>query len=142
VFARKCEQDATSLAGKGGGGLGIDDLEDAIAEAVAAFDAANHAFGRFVTYAVRPHNEPVPAEIQHVREALQEAAISVPQQPTVDEARIFLDALRAAYLAVDRFLAEPPSRYAVEEARPTPEALAEAMQVLEQALRSAGEERL
>jgi hypothetical protein len=118
------------------------DLEDAIAEATAAFDAANHAFGRFVTYAVRPHNEPMPPEVQVVREALQEAAISVPQQPTVEDARSFLDALRVAYIAVDRFLTDPPSRYAVEEARPTPDALDEAIQVLELALRSAGEERL
>jgi hypothetical protein len=118
------------------------DLEDAIAEATAAFDAANHAFGRFVTYAVRPHNEPVPSEIQRVREALQEAAISVPQQPTVDEARVFLDALRVSYAAVERFLSDPPSRYAIEEAQPTPDALDEAIQVLEAVLRSAGEERL
>ena len=118
------------------------DLEDAIAEATAAFDAANHAFGRFVTYAVRPHNEPVPAEIQRVREALQEAAISVPQQPTLEETRVFLDTLRTAYVAVAQFLSDPPGRYAVEEARPTPDALDEAIQVLESALRSAGEERL
>jgi hypothetical protein len=127
--------------GRGSGWLGID-LEDAIAEATAAFDAANHAFGRFVTYAVRPHNEPVPPEIQRVRETLQEAAISVPQQPSVEEAQSFLDALRAAYVAVEHFLSDPPSRYALEEARPTPDALDEAIQVLEGALRSAGEERL
>jgi hypothetical protein len=74
-----------------------------------------------------------------VREALQEAAISVPQKPTLDEARAFLDALLRASAAVERFLADPPARYAVEEARPAPEALDEAIQVLESALRSAGE---
>ncbi|MGD9894903.1 MAG: hypothetical protein AB7R89_09435 [Dehalococcoidia bacterium] len=128
-----------SLRGKGAGGLGIDDLNDAITEATAAFDAANHAFGRFVTYAVRPHNQPIPPEVQRVREALQEAAICVPRQPTTDEARAFLDALRAAYDVAEQFLAEPPGRYAVEEVRPAPDALDEAIQVLEAALRSIGE---
>ena len=119
---------------------GPDNLEYAIAEATAAFDAANHAFGRFVTYAIRPHNEVVPAEVQTVREALQEAAISVPQEVTATAAREFLSALRNAYVAVERFLGAPPGRYALEEARPTPEALDEAIQVLEAALPSAGEE--
>lgn len=118
----------------------INDLEYAIAEATAAFDAANHAFGRFVTYAVRPHNEAVPPEVQAVRESLQEAAISVPQEATDAAAREFLGALRDAYVAVEQFLADPPGRYVLEEARPTPDALDEAIQALEAALASAGDE--
>ena len=118
----------------------INDLESAIAEATAAFDAANHAFGRFVTYAVRPHNEAVPPEVQAVRESLQEAAISVPQEATVAAAQDFLTALRDAYSAVERFLAASPGEYALEEAGPAPEALDEAIQMLEAALPSAGEE--
>jgi hypothetical protein len=117
----------------------LDDLDFAIAEATAAFDAANHAFGRFVTYVVRPHNEPVPPSVHNVRAFFQEAALAVPREQTVEAAREFLAALRDAYDAVERFLADPPGGYALEEARPAPEALDEAIQVLEAALRSAGE---
>ena len=115
-------------------------LEEAIAEATAAFDAANHAFGRFVTYAVRPRNEPVPAAVQSVRELLQDAALLVPQESSLPAAEEFLAALRTALDGLTRFLAEPPPGYALEEARQTPEALEEAIGVLEGALGSGGEQ--
>jgi hypothetical protein len=111
------------------------DLAGAVAEAVAAFDAANHAFGRFVTYVVRPHNEPVPPSVRYVREGFQEAAISFPEAPYPAAAREFLAALRACKARLDAFLADPPSGYQVEEAMAAPEALEEAIDVLERALR-------
>jgi hypothetical protein len=110
-------------------------LHDSIADAVAAFDAANHAFGRFVTYAVRPRGD-VPARIQAVRELLQEAALAVPQEPTRPAAAEFLIALRAARHGVAGFLASPPAGYPLEEALPATGALDEAIEVLERALRS------
>ncbi len=87
---------------------------------------------------MRPHNETVPPEVQVVRDALQEAAISVPQQKTIEGAREFLAALEAAQIAVEQFLAGPRGRYAVEEAMAAPDALDEAIQVLRSALGSAG----
>ena len=111
-----------------------DPLGEAVAEATAAFDAANHAFGRFVTYVVRPRNQPVPPAIQRVREALQDAALSVPQTATLEAAIDFLTALRVARQRLDAFLAAPPAGYALEEARAAPEALEEAIQVLETVL--------
>jgi hypothetical protein len=110
------------------------DLDTVIAEAVAAFDAANHAFGRFVTYVVRPHGEAVPRSVQVVREGLQDAALSVPQTPTVEAAGEFLAALRVAKELLDAFLAAPPAGYALEEAKAAPGALEEAIEVLTAAL--------
>ena len=105
-----------------------------IAEAVAAFDAGNHAFGRFVTYVVRPHGENVPRAVQVVREALQEAALAVPHEATPAAASEFLIALRAARDVLARFLAAPPAGYRLEEALNAPEAFDEAIAVLEEAL--------
>jgi hypothetical protein len=109
---------------------GAGDLESALAEAVAAFDAGNHAFGRFVTYAVRPHGA-VPPAVQAVREQLQEAALAVPEVQSLGAARDFLAAVRNALDAVEAFLADPPMGYALEEARGAPEALQEAAAILE-----------
>ena len=110
------------------------DLSAAIAEAVAAFDAANHAFGRFVTYVVRPHGEAIPPAVRGVREALQEAAISIPPEPSVEAAAEFLDTLRLAGARLDAFLTDPPGGFALEEAMQAPGALEEAIAVLEAAL--------
>ena len=105
------------------------DLESAIAEATVAFDAANHAFGRFVTYVVRPRGT-IPASVRTVREALQEAALSVPEETTTAAARAFLAALEDAAARLTAFLASPPPGYALEEAHAAPGALEEAIAVL------------
>ena len=105
------------------------DLESAIAEATAAFDAANHAFGRFVTYVVRPRGG-IPASVLTVREALQEAALSVPEEATTTAARDFLTALEDAAARLSALLASPPPGYALEEAQAAPGALEEAIDVL------------
>lgn len=110
-------------------------LADAVAEAVAAFDAANHAFGRFVTYVVRPRNQPVPPAIQHVREALQDAAVLAPEATTTETAREFLDAVQEAQRRLAGFLAAPPPGYTIiEEVADAPDALAEAITLLSAAL--------
>ena len=114
----------------------MDELEYAIAEATAAFDAANHAFGRFVTYAVRPRNQAVPPSVQAVRDLLQDAALAVPQETSVEAAQEFLTALWAALEGLTGFLGEPPPGYALEEARQAPGALEEAIAALEGALGS------
>jgi hypothetical protein len=109
-------------------------LDTAIAEAIAAFDAANHAFGRFVTYVVRQRSKAIPPSVRVVREALQEAAMSVPQEASAEAAAEFLGALRLAGERLAAFLAGPPAGYALEEAMQAPGALEEAIAVLEQAL--------
>src|SRR5215211_235808 len=83
-------------------------LAEAIEDAVAAFDAANQAFGRFVTYTVRPAGG-IPERVQRVRELLQEAALAVPQDGTRATAAEFLVALRAARHGLAEFLASPPA---------------------------------
>ena len=110
-------------------------LEDAVADAVVAFDAANHAFGRFVTYAVRPVG-PVPARVQAVRVLLQEAALAVPQEITRAAAAEFLVALTAAKQGLTEFLAAPPVAYNLEETLTAPAALDEAIEALAHALAS------
>lgn len=106
-----------------------DELTLAIAEATAAFDAANHAFGRFVTYVVRRQSQTVPEPVQFVREALQDAALAVPQETTVEATREFLSTLLLAEARLAVFFQTPPN-YALEEARPATEALAEAIDAL------------
>jgi len=108
----------------------------AIVEAIAAFDAGNHAFGRFVTYEVRRRGSTIPPSVQTVRERLQEAALSVPQTGSIDEAIEFLAILLDANAAMRSFLAAPPAGYALEEALGAPEALDEAVAVLSAALSS------
>ena len=113
----------------------VPSLDEAVAEAVAAFDAANHAVGRFVTYVVRPRGE-IPARLHGVRELLQEAALAVPQETTRSAAAEFLVALRAARHGIADFLASPPSGYPLGEMLPAPDDLDEGIEVLERALRS------
>ena len=71
-----------------------------------------------------------------MRELLQDVALSVPEEPNIEAASEFLASLRAAYHGLDGFLADPPKGYALEEAMAAPEALDEAIQVLQAALRS------
>ena len=78
----------------------------------------------------------MPPNVQAVRELLQDAALSVPEEPDAASAQEFLAALRAAYHGLGGFLADPPPSYALEEAMAAPEALDEAIQVLQAALRS------
>jgi hypothetical protein len=71
-----------------------------------------------------------------VRELLQEAALTVPQEITWPAAAEFLTTLRAARQGISEFLASPPVGYAVEEALPAPEALDEAIDLISRALTS------
>lgn len=83
-----------------------------------------------MTYVVRPHNEPVPPAVQFVREGLQEAAVSFPEQQTAQAAGEFLEALLEAQRRLEAFLAAPPGDYALEEALAAPPALEEAIRFL------------
>src|SRR5947209_1830197 len=78
---------------------------DVIEEAVAAFDAGNHAWGRYRHFVLSaaPHAQRVSTEA--VRAALQEAAVCVPDAhagevgPLREAVRALLDGLRA-YVSV------------------------------------------
>jgi len=74
----------------------------------------------------------VPAAVQFVREGLQDAAVSVPDQPTIEAVTAFLVALREARARLLRFLVDPPKGYRLEEAMAAPGALEEAVAVLEE----------
>lgn len=105
-----------------------------MAEATLALDAANHAFGRFVTNIVRRQSNAVPAAIQAVREAFQDALLSAPDATTTEGAREMLAALRQAQERITAFLAAPPAGLELAEAIAAPPALEEAIAVLSGAL--------
>jgi hypothetical protein len=103
-------------------------LPDAIAESTAAFDAANHAWGRYFLYVLRPyHGDPPAPDPSPVRSALQEAAISVPQSADIGEARAFADTLVAAYRAVESFVAALPDPLRTGDVLTVNEPLGEAL---------------
>lgn len=84
-------------------------LQAAIADAVAAFDEANLAWGQFYTGSWVKRSLAERAQAQPVREALGEAALSVPQRAERDDALAFAAAVREARLRLRAFLGELPS---------------------------------
>lgn len=111
--------------------MGNDDaLAAVVAEATLALDAANHAFGRFVTNIIRRQSNAVPAEVQSVREAFQDALLCAPDATTIEGARDLLAALRLALARLNGFFAAPPAGYELAEAMAAPPALEEAIALL------------
>ncbi len=105
-----------------------DALQEAVTEATAAFDAGNHAWGRFLLYVLRPYRGDPPApDPSPVRAALQEAAVSVPHSTEAAELRAFLDALLAARRAVDAFIGRLPPDLRTGDVLLAPDAFAEAI---------------
>lgn len=107
-------------------------LGEAIAEAIAAFDAGNHAWGRFYHYVVRraPAGVGVPP-VAPVRQALQEAALSVPRHGECEEARQFSAAIGLARQVVEVFVADLPSEQRTGDILLVAEAFREALDALE-----------
>ena len=107
-------------------------LADAIAEATAAFDAGNHAWGRFFVYVLRPYRDIPPApDASLVRAALQEAALSVPQAADAAEARAFHDTLLTAHRELTAFIAGLPESLRTGDLLLAPDAFWEAIERLE-----------
>lgn len=103
----------------------------AIAEAVALFDAGNHAWGRFYQYLYLRHPGHPPApDAAPVREALREAAISVPQTDAAAELQTFASAVAGVYEAITTFLAIAPPSLRVGEVLTTPDSLRECLRLL------------
>ena len=109
-----------------------DPLREDIEEAVAAFDAGNHAWGRFFVYVLRPYRGPLPApDAAPVRAALQEAALAVPQATDLDEVRAFHAALLAIRRELTVFLALLPDPLRASDLLTAPDAFAEAIDLLD-----------
>jgi hypothetical protein len=112
---------------------GNDALGQAIAAAIEAFDAGNHAWGRYLHYVLRPYraehpDAPSPAR---VRAALREAALSVPHSRDPEELRAFFNALLVARRALRDFIAALPDPLRTADLLMAPDAFAEAMTYLE-----------
>lgn len=106
-------------------------LREAIAEATAAFDAGNHAWGRYLLYVLRPyHGRPPAPDPAPVRVALQDAALSVPQRADAAEARAFAEALAVARRAVEAFIDGLPDTIRTGDVLVAPDAFTEALDAL------------
>lgn len=103
----------------------------ALAEAVAAFDAANHAVGRYTQYVVRPTGRPLPPLLSPLRHALQEAAILVVEMESEDTLPTFYAALLQAHEYLTALLRSPADGFTREELAAAAEALREAIDQLE-----------
>jgi hypothetical protein len=109
-----------------------DALVEAVAEAVAAFDAGNHAWGRYLLYVLRPYRGAAPApDPGPVRAALREAALDVPHGPSLEEVRAFHDALLTVRGALAAFVATLPDALRTGDILLVPDAIAEAIAWLE-----------
>lgn len=80
----------------------------AVEEAIAAFDAGNHAWGRYRHFVLPGAAAALNIPTDAVRSALQEAAISVPDART-GEIGPFVAALSAAYAGLTRYRALLPA---------------------------------
>jgi hypothetical protein len=100
--------------------------EEIVADAVAAFDAGNHAFGRYRHFVLSAHPEALAVSAGEARAALQEAAISVADAQAGDVVP-FRAALRVALENVMHY------RQALPEGVPRTE-LDETIEDLEEAL--------
>jgi hypothetical protein len=106
------------------------DLQNAIDDAVAAFDAANLAWGQFYqhTWRRRPASDLLLA--QPLRDALGDAALAVPQAADIAEAGSFLATLERARAAFEAFLALPQFAPAPGDINGLPDLLTEAIDLL------------
>ena len=76
----------------------------AVADAIAAFDAANLAWGQFYQHAWRLRPEVERALAQPLREAMGEAALSVPNPPSPEALHDFVQALDMARAQLQQFV--------------------------------------
>ena len=109
-----------------------DALRDALVEATAAFDASNHAWGRFFLYVLRPYRGGPPApDPAPVRAAFQEAALLVPHSTDLEEVSAFAAAIVDTRRAVEAFTAALPAALRTGDVLLVPDALGEALEWLQ-----------
>ena len=82
------------------------DLTAAIEDAVGAFDAANLAWGQFYLHVWRRRSPAEVGRAQRVREALGDAALSVPQDTDAGSLQEFVEALETAREVLEGFVEE------------------------------------
>lgn len=104
-------------------------MAGAVAEAVAAFDAGNHAFGRYRHFVLSAHPEALAVSATKARAALQEAAISVVDANAGDAAALRI-ALHTARDEVARYRQALPQGVPVAELDEAIEDLDEALALL------------
>ncbi len=103
---------------------------EALAEAVAAFDAGNHAWGRYRHFVLPAEPGAAGVSTQPVRDALREAAICVPDAQAGDYLPL-LAALRRTRVQLDAYLHALPPAVPRVELDLAAEAFAEAIELLE-----------
>jgi hypothetical protein len=103
---------------------------DHIREAIAAFDAGNHAWGRFYLYTLHRYTGAVP-DVAGVRTALQDAVLAVPHEGHDHQVREFRTAIAATLRAIEIFIADAPEPLRTGDLLQAPEALAEELDLLQ-----------
>ncbi len=107
---------------------GGSELPDDLVEAIAAFDAGNHAWGRFYLYILRPYRgDPPPPDPTAVRAAFQDAVLTVPESADPEAIHEFTTAIRIASALVDAYVDVLPQSLRAGDLLSVPEALAEAL---------------
>ncbi len=101
-----------------------------LADAIAAFDAGNHAWGRYRHFVLGATPAALAVSTAPLREALSEAAICVPDAQTGDSAAL-LAAIRAACDRLDAYRAALPAEVPRTELDAAAEDFAEAIALLE-----------
>ncbi|MHB8575279.1 MAG: hypothetical protein ACYDCQ_08090 [Dehalococcoidia bacterium] len=98
---------------------------DAIEAAILAFDAGNHAWGRYRHFVLSnaPHVQAIPTDA--VRAALQEAAVCVPDAQAGDTGPL-LAAVQAALAGLRQYVAAVPAEIQHSELNEAIDALDEA----------------
>jgi hypothetical protein len=105
------------------------DLSAALEDAVSAFDAANLAWGQFYLHVWRRRS---PAEVeraQRVRDALGDAALSVPQDNDAAGLQEFVEALETARAVLEGFVEEGDEQLS-GDVRDLPSLLVQAIEAL------------
>ncbi|HZQ37405.1 MAG TPA: hypothetical protein VFD32_15850 [Dehalococcoidia bacterium] len=103
---------------------------EALAEAVAAFDAGNHAWGRFRHFVLSAEPSAAGISTRPLRDALREAAICVPDAQAGDYLPLLAALRRTQARLVEYLSALPPSVPRVELDQAA-EAFAEAIELLD-----------
>jgi hypothetical protein len=107
-----------------------DERSEAIADAVAAFDAANLTWGQFYQNTVRQRSEAGRLLAQPVRDALGDAALSIPGLSQPAELRNFVAALELARDRVRLYVDAVDPSPAPGDIRDLPALLDEAIDLL------------
>lgn len=106
-------------------------MSDRLRAAIAAFDAGNHAWGRYYLYTLRRYRGTVAApDASAVRAAFQDAVLAVPHEDHDHQVRAFRAAILTVLQALEAFIASAPEPLRTGDLLQAPDALAEALDLL------------